>query len=227
MRVVIAVPIVSAAALTIALSPALAGSGWMWLVAGLAQGLLATIAVLRMRADGSLAERLTPRGGDFTVGVLAAVALLVGSWFLRAELVPPGSAATGWIAQIYVALGDPNTIQRSALLTVAVLAVAGLEELSWRGLLQTELETLLGPRWGWLATAGLFTLASAPSVVLLADTTAGPTPLAAVAAGACGLTWGFLTRAMNRLWPAMFSHMVFLYFTAVQFRVPGITPTHF
>jgi len=185
---------------------------------------LAGLAAWRMHQDGTLGERLTPRGGDFTIGVLAAAALLVGSWALRAQLVPPGSVTAGWIARIYLVIGDPNAVQRSIGLTLAVLVTAGLVELTWRGLVQDLLEERLGTRWGWWAAAGAFSLAATPSVVLLADAAAGPNPLFTLAAGACGLTWGFLTRAAGRLWPAMFSHMTFLYFTAVQFRVPGITP---
>ncbi len=215
---------VSASATALALSPLCAGRALVWGAIIGAHAGLAGLAGWRMREDGSLSERLTPRGGDFTIGVLAATALLIGSWMMRARLVPPGSVAAGWIARIYLVIGDPNAVQRSVGLTLAVLAAAGLVELTWRGLIQTLLEERLGARWGWLATAGLFTLASTPSLVLLADTAAGLNPLFMVATGACGLTWGFLTRAMGRLWPAIFSHMTFLYFTAVQFRVPGITP---
>jgi len=216
--------LVSASATALALSPLCAGRSLVWVVIIGAHAGLAGLAGWRMRKDGSLAERLTPRGGDFTLGVLAATALLIGSWMLRAQLVPPGSVAAGWIARIYLVIGDPNAVQRSVGLTLAVLAAAALVELTWRGLVQDLLEERLGSRWGWLATAGLFTLASTPSVALLADTAAGPNPLFMVATGACGLTWGFLTRTVGRLWPAIFSHMTFLYFTAVQFRVPGITP---
>ncbi len=216
--------LVSAAATALAFSPLCAGRALVWGVVIGAHAGLAGLAVWRMHRDETLSERLTPRGGDFTIGVLAAAALLIGSWALRAQLVPPGSVTAGWIARIYLVIGDPNAVQRSLWLTLAVLAAAGLVELTWRGLVQDLLEERLGTRWGWLATAGTFTLAATPSVVLLADTVAGPNPLFTLTAGACGLTWGFLTRASGRLWPAMFSHMTFLYFTAVQFRVPGITP---
>ncbi|MBN2191299.1 MAG: CPBP family intramembrane metalloprotease [Polyangiaceae bacterium] len=224
MLVVILVALASSVAITAALLPTVAGTPMMWAIVGVAHAIPAAVAIRRMRLDETLAERLTPRGGDFTIGVLVAVALLVGSWIVRAELAPYGSAATGWLARVYLAVGDPNAIQRSVLLTATVLSVAGLVELTWRGLVQDLLEQQLGQRWGWLATAGLFTLGAVPTVVLLRDTVAGPNPLVVLGAAACGLCWGFLTRVMNRLWPTMFSHMVFLYFTAVQFHVPGLTP---
>lgn len=223
MPLIAAVFVVSTVTTALALQPRVLGTSWMWLLLVVVHGCLGGMALRRWWQAGTFAERLTPRGGDFTIGVLAAATLLVGSWILRSQLAPMGEVSSGWIAQTYLAIGDPNALQRSTALTLAVLGTAACSELAWRGLAQDLLEERCGSRWGWLVTSGLFTLAASPSVLLLADPVAGPNPLVMVAAGVCGLTWGLATRVLRRLWPAMFSHMTFLYFTAVQFHMPGIS----
>ncbi len=217
--------IVTTTAVAFAVRPSASGGWSLWLGLGIPYLLLAGYALYLMYDDGTLLERVVPHGGDITLGVLVAAGLLVASWSLRAHLVPAGSASQGWVASIYLALGRPEVIQRSAQLTIALLVIAALQELTWRGMVQDAVEQQLGVRRGWLVTALLFSLASAPTVFLLRDSVAGPNPLLVVAALGCGLAWGFTTRLAHRLWPTMFSHMVFLYFSAVQFHIPGVIPS--
>jgi hypothetical protein len=213
----------AAVALTVRTS---ASGGWsLWLGIGIPHLLLGGYALYVMYDEGTLLDRVTPRGGDFTLGVLVAAGLLVASWTLRANVAPAGTASQGWVAQIYLVLGPPEHIQRSAQLTIVLLIVALLQELTWRGMVQDALEQQLGERRGWLAAGLLFGAVSAPTIYTLQDPLAGPNPLLVVAALGCGLVWSFMTRLVRRLWPAIFSHMAFLYFTAVQFHIPGVMPS--
>jgi membrane protease YdiL (CAAX protease family) len=217
--------IVTTTAVGFAVRPSASGGWSLWLGLGVPYLLLGGYALYLMHDEGTLLERVTPRGGDFTLGVLVAAGLLFASWTLRANVAPAGSPSQGWVARIYLVLGQPEDIQRSAQLTIALLIVAALQELTWRGMVQDALERQLGVRRGWLVAALLFALASAPTVFLLRDPIAGPNPLLVVAAMGCGFVWGFTTRLVRRLWPAMFSHMAFLYFSAVQFHIPGVMPS--
>ena len=224
LSIVIATAVVAVGAISFSLRPAVAGTWVMWLGLAVPYLLLAAYAAYLMYDDGTLFDRLKPRGGDFTLGVLVSVALLVGSWSLRAHLAPAGSAWQGWVARIYLIPGDPSVLQRSSALTITLLAVAGLQEITWRGMVQDAMTRLVGDRRAWILTALLFAAVSLPTALTLSDPIAGPNPLLVLAALGCGLAWGFLTRMAGRLWPAMFAHMVFAYFTAVQFHIPGVTP---
>ena len=72
------------------------------------------------------------------------------------------------------------------------MAVAALEEISWRGFVYSLLEERLGTRRAWPATAVLYALAHLPTVFLLRDPFAGPNPLVVLAALGCGLVWGLI-----------------------------------
>jgi membrane protease YdiL (CAAX protease family) len=224
LAIAVVTTVVAASAVAFAVRTSMAGGWSLWLGLGIPYLVLAAYAAYLMYDEGTLLERVTPRGGDFTLGVLVAAGLLVASWTLRANIAPAGSEWQGWVARIYLVLGESSVIQRSAQLTIGLLAVAALQELTWRGMVQDALEQRWGERRGWIATAGLFALASSPTLFTLSDPIAGPNPLLVVAALGCGLAWGFMTRIVRRIWPAIFSHMAFLYFSAVQFHIPGLIP---
>lgn len=62
--------------------------------------------------------------------------------------------------KIYTLIAGVQPEQWSAL--AACLGLALLEESIFRGFIQLRLSAWLGERWGWLATAGLFTLWNLP-----------------------------------------------------------------
>jgi membrane protease YdiL (CAAX protease family) len=221
MRGVAIVFLIVAAAHAYALRLDFAGSWKLWAIMLGAYVLTGLYALWRMWDDGTLLDKLRPRWGDLTVGAVTAMILLFGSWGARAVLAPQESPRHLWILRIYAQLGDPNVIQRSVLLTAAVLLVPLLEEIVWRGFVLDALEERFGKRVGWPLAALLYALAVVPSAVPLAVEKAGPNPLIAVAALGCGLVWSFTAMIMRRLPPVIFSHMAFTYFTAVQFRWPG------
>lgn len=203
-----------------AFRPELDGAGMFLLSFGLPHALLAAYAVVALRRDGTLAARLTPRFGDLSLGVVVGLLLLVASWAVRAALVPGGTERTLWLFMLYAKLGDPDTLQRSVVLTLSLIAITFAEELVWRGLVLERLNERLGTRFGWMAATGLYALASLPTVYLLRVPGVGWNPLLTFAAFGCGAVWSFLASQVGRLLPGAISHAAFSYFSAVQFRFP-------
>jgi membrane protease YdiL (CAAX protease family) len=197
-----------------------AGRPAFFWVFGVPHVLLAGYALLRFKQRDMLSARLTPRGGDITWGALPGIALLAASWAARSVLVPTGTPRQAWLLRIYLVLGDPETLQGSVFLTTALVVIVIAEELVWRGLVLDELNERFGPRRGWVMAAGLYALAAAPTVYSLRDPVAGPNPLLVSAAFGCGLVWTFLAGRFGRLLPSIVAHLVFTYFSAVQFRWP-------
>ena len=194
----------------------------MWLVLVAAYTVLSAIALYAMWNDGTLVERLSPRWGDISLGAITAIVLLVASWGARAALAPAGSPQNAWLLHIYLQIGSPDRIQRSVELTLLVVLVPVLEELVWRGLVLDRLGDRFGQRRGWPLAALLYAVALLPSVFLLADPAAGPNPLLIVAALGCGIVWSFMASIGGRLPPVIISHVAFTYFSALQFRWPGM-----
>ncbi|MEB2313312.1 MAG: CPBP family intramembrane metalloprotease [Sorangiineae bacterium] len=222
MRYVFLVMATATAAIAFAMRPVHAGSGTMWLGLAVPYAALGAIAVRKLWQDGTLLERLTPKWGDLSVGAVSAMLLLLGSWLARGVLAPAGTAENAWLSHVYIQVGSAELLQRSALETSALLVIPIFEELAFRGLLQGELTERLGARRAAPLSALFYAAASLPTVFTLADPDAGPNPLLVIAALGCGLVWGYTTSMVKRLPPAMFSHMAFVYFSAVQFRWPGM-----
>ena len=204
----------------LAFRPALADSAAFYWWFGLPHLVLAAYAVRVLAKDGKLAARLSPRGGDLSIGAVTGMALLAASWGARAVLTPTGSPRQIWLLRLYLQLGDPEKLQHSVFLTGALIAIVIAEELVWRGLVLEDLTERLGNRRGWIVAALLYALATLPIVYLLGDGSAGPNPLLLIAAFGCGMVWTFLSARLGRLLPAVVSHLVFTYFSAVQFRWP-------
>jgi membrane protease YdiL (CAAX protease family) len=182
--------------------------------------LLAALAIQGFVRDGTLSERLMPKWGDLSRGALPGIGLLVASWAARAVLVPTGTARQAWLLHLYLVLGDPELLQHSVFLTSALIVIVLAEELVWRGMVLDELTAAYGNRRAWVLATLLYALAALPTVYSLRDPLAGPNPLLVIAAFGCGLIWTFLAGRTGRLWPSAMSHLVFTYFSAVQFRWP-------
>jgi membrane protease YdiL (CAAX protease family) len=193
---------------------------WLWLL--IPTLLLALVSLRVLWQNGTLIERFTPRWGDLSIGALTASVLLVASWAARGALAPSGTTRQAWLYRVYLQLGDPETLQTSALLTACLLLTAAAEEIVWRGMVLDALAERFGSRRGWILAALAYALSLAPTLFALRDPVAGPNPLLMTAALGCGIVWGFLAARAGRLAPGIFSHMAFTYFSAVQFRWPGI-----
>jgi len=198
-----------------------AGQPRLWALLFFAELPLAALAARQLYRDGRLRVQLRPNGGDITLGVLTAVALIVGSWAARALITPNQSPRQAWLARIYLQMGDPKVLEQVAWVPAAVISVAIFDELIWRGWVQSRLTNRWGPRWGVGLTAFLFTFQALPTCVTLADPVAGKNPLLLMTALVTGLIWGYVTAITGRLVPAMISHATFVYFTVMQFR-PGL-----
>ncbi len=218
--------IVAGAALAqgFALRVSMAGKPEMWLVLGLAYAVLGGLGLGQLWDRHLLFERLRPRAGDVTIGAVVGLVLLIGSWAARSVLAPVDSPRHAWLLLIYLAIGDPNTIQRSLPITLTLLLIAVLDEIIWRGYVLDALGERYGPRRAFVYSVLLYGAAALPTVVTLRDAVAGPNPLWVLLALGTGLFWAFLARLIGRLPPGIISHLVFAYFSAVQFRLSGLLP---
>jgi uncharacterized protein len=211
-----------AASTALGMRPALAATPWMWLALGIPYALLALIALHKMWDEGTLVDALKPRWGDLSLGVGLAAVLLVASWAARSLLAPPGSSRHVWLLRIYLQFGSAETIQRSLWLTLLVLVIPFFEELVWRHMVLKEITDRFNSRRAWPLAALLYAVALLPSVFTLQDPIAGPNPLLFTAALGAGIVWSFVASTLGRLPPVIISHMAFTYFSATQFRLPGM-----
>ncbi len=101
----------------------------------LAQAPFAIFALVRNHRDGVLGERLGPRAGDPTKGILLAVltyALSAGVAYLA---FPPNTELGTLLARFYLHFGDPGALRRATLASTGMIfLVASTEELAFRGL---------------------------------------------------------------------------------------------
>lgn len=214
--------VLGTAAVAFALRVPVAGTATLWLGILLPYTALSVVALLRLRGEGKLIGLFRYRSGDIALGALSAAALLVGSWWGRSSLAPKGTPEAEWLQLIYAQLGDPAALQSSVLLTGALLLIAVEEELVWRGLVLTELGEKIGVRAAWPATALLYAATTLPTLWTLSASTAGLNPLLFFASLGAGIVWSYLAAITGRLLPSMISHAVFTYFSAAQFRIPGM-----
>lgn len=215
---VVVVFLVVTSAVAFSFRPDQAGSWAMWIGLAGPYTALVGLAAYRLHHDGTLRDRLRFRGGDITIGILLAGVLLAGAWGVRTVVTPSGTARAAWIFRVLMQLGP----FRASPVHVILIAWIGLaEELVWRGLVLDVLTERFGSRWGWALAALAYGAAHLPTVVLLADPTAGPNPLIVLAALGCGLFWSFTASRLGRLPPTMVSHIVFTYFAPVLL-LPGV-----
>jgi membrane protease YdiL (CAAX protease family) len=217
LKVAVAAALV-AAAMTIAMQPAMSGSPLALVVIGAPYLLLSILGILYLRREGTLGEKLRPKSGDLTFAALVTVMLFFAAIAGRKFLAPHGSVREGWVMRVYLQIGDPELMQQKVLAaSLAIGAVAMLEELAWRGLIYNLVEERFGTRRAWPVTAALYAAAHLPTVILLRDPFAGPNPLIVLAALGCGLVWGLIVARTGRLPVALFSHALFTWCVAVQF----------
>ena len=179
---------------------------------------LGIIALTVLWKNGRLRDRLLPRWGDLTIGVVGALALIIVTWAGRTVLAPRGVPRGAWLAQVYLFLGNTGDLEDRFWGLGFVFLVPMLDEVVWRGWLQDQLSSRLGRAHGWLLTAVLFGLQAIPTVATLSDPVAGPNPLLLALALAAGLIFGFLAHVTNRATSAMIAHAAFSYFILLQFR---------
>lgn len=211
---------VMAAANAFAFSPRFAGqSSFLWVLA-VPYLVFAGVALFRMDRDGTLLDLFRVRAGDVSIGVGTTLGIGLAVFAVRTQVMPPGSAADAWLLRLYLHLGKtPDDRATYAMVAAAIVAVALLEEITWRGLVQQVLEERLGVKKGWLLTAALYALAHVPTLWMLRMPPAGLNPLLPAAALFCGTIWGFLAGRMQRLPPVLLSHALFTFAFGLQYRL--------
>jgi membrane protease YdiL (CAAX protease family) len=152
---------------------------WWWMAASILL-LLAVVQFVDNRWRPILVADLRDHPSRKVVlGILSAVALYVVFWV--------GNQATRWlfggaahdISAVYAFKHQASGL-RIFLLMVFVIGPG--EELFWRGFLQRHLEAALGGRSGWLLATAVYA----------AVHIASGNPILVLAAGVCGLFWGWL-----------------------------------
>lgn len=214
---------ITAAGTHFAFSSDIAATSTVFVALAVPYALLSALSLWRMWRDGTLLDLFRFRSGDVTLGVVSAALLVAGVFIGRQFIVPAGSANEAWLVRLYLQLG-PVPLERGASLLYgfAVMGIALMEELVWRGMVQQVLEERFGVRRGWLVTTALYALSLVPSVWQLQLAPAGKNPLLMFAALFCGAVWSFLSARKQRLPPSMISHAIFTYMLATQFRLwPG------
>ena len=213
MMLLVLVVVVGTAASAVALRPETAGSLTMWLGLGVPYAVLALIALRRMWNDGTFVDKMKPRWGDLSLGLLIAAVLVLAGWGFVKMVAPAGSPQHAWVLRILLQTGGPQAIHGHVGLALATVGIAASEEIVWRGLVLDLVEEKMGSRRAWLVAAGLYALALAPTVYTLRDPVAGPNPLLVAAALGVGVVWSFLATRLGRLPPLIISHMAFTYFS--------------
>ena len=169
---------------------------------------LVAVAVFVLAKEGVLASELRPRRGDLTFGFLAALLMYGAAMAGRQIFLGAGTPRSWWVARIYMQLGDLSN-NRMLYVGLAVLVIAGMEELVWRGLVMRTLRSSMGPLRAWLLSSVLYGAAHVATVTLLANPVAGPNPLLVAAALGGSLVWGHLYNRTGRLGPGLFAHALF------------------
>lgn len=213
--------VVSASAIGFGVRPGVSSTTMWWIVAG-GYGLLGALAAYRLGVRDVLGEKVRPKWGDLSLGILMAIGLLILAWGARAVLLPVGSRRLAWLGQLYGMLGSPDIVRGSVVMTVVVVMVSTLEELVWRGFVLEELQERVGGARAWWMASLLYAGATLPASFTLADPVAGPNPILFAGALVAGLVWSYVTRTVGRLPPAMIAHATFTYFIVTRFAWPGL-----
>jgi uncharacterized protein len=179
---------------------------------------LGAIAITVLAKRGKLRDRIYPRWGDLSMGVLGATALIVATWAIRTLLSPRGVPRQAWLAQVYWFLGDPRELEAIAWVPWLLVLGAMMDEIVWRGWLQDRLSAVIPRGLGWVLTAALYGLQAVPTLFTLSDPAAGANPLLLTLALIAGLLFSFLTHVTGRATPSMIAHAAYSYFILLQVR---------
>ena len=199
-----------------------AGTPTFWLLAGGPTLALAVVALVRGHRDGVLGEWLTPRGGDFTLGVFAAALTFAGAYAFAKIVCAPGSPREIWLIRLYLQLGDLEEIHaHSTKILVGIIAVAAAEEIVWRGLVRRLFEEGFGSSSAWILQAFAYAAAYTPTMFALSPAPHAVDPILPIASLGAGLLWGFVSRRSGRLVPVIGAHALFDWAVVVMFRLWG------
>jgi membrane protease YdiL (CAAX protease family) len=199
-----------------------AGSLSFWLYAIGPTLVVAAFALFRAYRDGEILDWVRPEWGDMTRGIVSAAVLLGASVAFLHTFVPQGSPREGWMARIYLQLGDPQWLRAHNGMMAGVLLVAAFgEEVTWRGFVARLIAERVGSRFAWMWAAFPYALSLLPTAWALRDPEAGLNPCLLLAALFFGLVWGGMARWTRRLAPSVLSHAGFDWCVLMIFRLWG------
>lgn len=185
--------------------------------------LLAALAIVRARSDGTLADAVRPRWGDFSRAFLAAAGLYVAAYGFSRSVAAARTPREIWVASFYFQLGDPHVLQtHSVAVGVAIFVIAAAEEIVWRGMVTSLLAEQFGSRRAWIVAALLYALAHVPTMWALRSS-GGLDPILPLAALALGLVFGAMERAFGRLVPSILAHALFDWGVVMMFPLWGVS----
>jgi membrane protease YdiL (CAAX protease family) len=213
--------LVTAVASYLAFQPERSGTLAMWALAGGPTVLLALVAAAWARREELLRDWLVPRWGDFTRGLLGALALYAAAWAFTRVVTPASSPRALWVVSLYGQIGNPRDLQAHALLVGANIGVVVVaEEILWRGMVTQLLADRLGSRTAWLWAAGLYALAYVPTLWALGARSVDPVLVLAALSG--GLLWGWMARMFGRLGPGIVAHALFDWIAVMMLPLWGL-----
>ena len=217
-----AIVLVIAVAVHVAFDVSRAGTPAFFLTLAVPSAVIASLGVLRARNDGVLSRWVAVRSGDFTRGFAAAGVLFAATYTFMRTVTPPDSPRASWLARLYLQVGDPAMLRKSVgMVVIAIIVMAVLEEIVWRGLVVSLLEEVLGSRRAWVWSAVLYALAHLPTVWALRDPVAGLNPVILLGCFIAGIVWAGMARRFERLLPGVFSHVLFDWTVIMMFRLWG------
>jgi membrane protease YdiL (CAAX protease family) len=206
------VSLVCGVALSMAFSTVARGAMRMLPIVGATYLVLCIGACLFLHRRGELRDQLVPRRLDITAGGLIAAAM-----FLMTTVVPTALARgrsqevlLQWLIQVHDQLGA-----RAAWVGPAILLIAAVEEIVWRGWVMRALQTAYGAKRALLVTTALYALVHAATPFTLRAADAGPNPLIIGAAILGGLVWGTIAQWFGRLGPSIAAHAIFSWATVI------------
>lgn len=208
---------IATAATYAAAQPARMGSRAMLGIVGASNAALALAAVVWLRRSGQLQQRLRPAAGDVTKGFGLALLLYGAAWVASHFGAAPGSVREGWLARIYLQLGDPYSTTRY-LVGLSVLLLGALSEVAWRAGVMPALGSAHGTRGAWVLTAVLEALTWVPTVWLLRDPAAGLNPALVTGVLVAGLAFGAVATYSRRVVPVAIGHGL-LGWALVEYRL--------
>ncbi len=169
-----------------------------------------------------LSRWLVPRWGDVTRGFFVAIVLFACAFGFVKLITMHDSPHAAWMARIYLQLGDTKPLRlHQGWVGFAIVVMATLEELVWRGWALSLVESLTSRRAGWVLSGGLYALAHLPTFWALADPTVGKNPLVVIAALGAGWVWAGMARVFGRLGPSIVCHALFDWAVLMMFRLWG------
>ncbi len=204
---------VSAAVLGYGFSSRAVGPARMLPIIGASYVLLGAGALAFLRGRGELRAQLAPRRLDITAGALVAVGLFIVT-NMAAIVILRGRPQESWLWRLLVQLGDPRVVP-AVYVGPAILVIATLEEIVWRGWVMNALRVAHGSRTALWLSSLLYGLAHLGTLFTLRTDAAGPNPLVIAAAVFCGMVWGAMALRFERLAPSLFAHAFFSWATAL------------